>query len=341
MIIDCHAHVSAPPQLGGYKAGLVSHRGSHGRGAVKYTDEQLIAAWNRKEMAPCGHLEHMANNGLDMQLISPRPFQTMHSEKPGILVEWYIHEVNKIIADSVRLMPDKFFGVGGLPQQGGEPVEVVFDEMEHCIKEHDFKGFLLNPDPYENDGNKAPPMGDRYWYGLYEKACEYDVPLHIHTAGSRNPQREPYSLYFVNEETTAVYGFVNSSVFEDFPDLKIVVSHGGGAMPYQIGRFNAGSARSGAQGSTSKGLFVDRMRTMYFDTVLYSKESLEMLINVVGVDQVLYGSECPGVGSSINDETGECYDKTVPIIDSIDWLSEEDKTKIFSGNAKKVFNLDI
>ena len=83
------------------------------------------------------------------------------------------------------------------------------------------------------------------------------------------------------------------------------------------------------------------MRKMYFDTVLYSKESLEMLINVVGVDQVLYGSECPGVGSSVNDDTGECYDKTVPIIDSIDWLSEEDKTKIFSGNAKKVFNLDI
>ena len=101
MIIDCHAHTSAPPQLAVYKAGLVSHRGSHGRGKVSYTDEQLVAAWNRKEMAPCGHIEHMTNNGIDLQLISPRPFQTMHSEKPGYLVEWYIHEVNNIIADSV------------------------------------------------------------------------------------------------------------------------------------------------------------------------------------------------------------------------------------------------
>jgi len=134
---------------------------------------------------------------------------------------------------------------------------------------------------------------------------------------------------------------VNSNVFEDFPDLKIVVSHGGGAMPYQIGRFNAGTARAGAQSSTSKGLFIDRMRNMYFDTVLYSKEALELLIKVVGVDRVMYGSECPGVGSSINADTGECYDKTVPLIESIDWLSDKDREMIFSGNAKKVFNLDI
>lgn len=341
MIIDCHAHTSAPPQLAVYKAGLVSHRGSHGRGKVSYTDEQLVAAWHRKEMAPCGHVEHMSNNGIDLQLISPRPFQTMHSEKPGYLVEWYIHEVNNIIADSVRLFPGKFFGIGGLPQQGGEPVNVVFAEMERCVKKLGFKGFLLNPDPYENDGQKAPPMGDRYWYPLYEKACELDVPLHIHTAGSRFPQREPYSLYFVNEETTAVYGFVNSMVFDDFPQLKIVVSHGGGAMPYQIGRFNAGSAKSGAQGSTSKGLFIDRMRNMYFDTVLYSREALELLIKVVGADRLLYGSECPGVGSSINHETGETYDRTVPLISSFDWLSAEDKYKIFEGNAKQVFKLDV
>jgi predicted TIM-barrel fold metal-dependent hydrolase len=119
------------------------------------------------------------------------------------------------------------------------------------------------------------------------------------------------------------------------------VSHGGGAMPYQIGRFNAGSAKSGAQGSISSGLFIDRMRKMYFDTVLYSKEALELLIRVIGPDQILYGSECPGVGSSINHETGETYDKTVPLIENIDWLSAEDKFKIFEGNARKVFNLKV
>jgi predicted TIM-barrel fold metal-dependent hydrolase len=91
----------------------------------------------------------------------------------------------------------------------------------------------------------------------------------------------------------------------------------------------------------AKGLFVDRMRHMYFDTVLYSKEALELLIKVVGPDRILYGSECPGVGSSINHETGQTYDRTVPLIESIDWLTAEDRFKIFEGNAKRVFNLTI
>lgn len=339
MIIDAHAHTASPPSLAGYKAGLLSHRGAHGRGKVPYTEEQLRAAWHRVEMAPAGHMEHMDYCGIDVQLISPRPFQTMHSEKPGYLVEWYIHEVNRIIHDSAKLFPDRIIGVGGLPQQAGEPVEVVFDEMEHCVKEYGFKGFLMNPDPYENDGSEAPRLGDRYWYPLYEKACELDVPLLLHTAGSRRPQKTPYSMHFVNEETTAVYGLVNSTVFEDFPDLKIICSHGGGAIPYQVGRFNASSARR--PGATAATLFQSRMRKMYFDTVLYSKEALELLIKVVGPDNLLFGSECPGVGSSINPETGETYDKIAPMIQGFDWLSEEDKTKIFEGNARRLYKLDV
>lgn len=341
MIIDCHAHTASPPGLGIYKAALLSHRGAHGRGKVRYTPELLEAAWHRKEMAPTGHMEHMAYCGIDMQLISPRPFQTMHSEKPGYLVDWYIHEVNKIIRDSVKMFPDKIIGVGGLPQQAGEPVEVVFEEMELCVREYGFKGFLLNPDPFENDGTEAPQLGDRYWYPLYEKAVELDVPLQIHTAGSRRPQKEPYSMYFVNAETTAVYNLVKSTVFEDFPDLKIICSHGGGAIPYQIGRFNSSTSPRADQDNSKVELFQDRMRKMYFDTVLYSKEALELLIRVVGPDNLLFGSECPGVGSSINRDTGETFDKIAPIIQGFDWLSDEDKTKIFEGNARRVFNLDI
>lgn len=341
MIIDAHAHTASPPSLAAYKAGLVSHRGAHGRGKVRYTDEQLEAAWHRVEMAPTGHLEHMENCGIDVQLISPRPFQTMHSEKPGYLVEWYIHEVNRIISDSARLFPDKIIGVGGLPQQGGEPIELVFEEMEHCVRDYGFKGFLMNPDPHENDGTMAPRLGDRYWYPLYEKACELDVVLHLHTAGSRRPQKEPYSMHFINEETTAVYGLINSTVFEDFPGIKIMCSHGGGAIPYQIGRFNASSARRAEADNDAGALFQNRLRKMYFDTVLYSEDALELLIKVVGPDNLLFGSECPGVGSSTNPETGETFDKIAPVIQGFDWLSDEDKAKIFEGNARRLYKLDL
>jgi predicted TIM-barrel fold metal-dependent hydrolase len=231
-------------------------------------------------------------------------------------------------------MPDKFYGVGGLPQAAGEPIDACFPELERCVKQLGFKGVIVNPDPYENSGVKAPPMGDPYWYPLYEKLCELDVVGHLHATGSREPEREPYTLHFINEETTAVFGLVNSPVLDDFPKLKILVSHGGGAIPFQIGRFDAASARRpGAE------RFRDRMRRLYYDTVLYTSEALELLIKTVGVNQVLYGAECPGVGSSINPDTGLTFDNIVPTIQAFHWLSDSDKAQILETNARELFKL--
>ena len=137
-------------------------------------------------------------------------------------------------------------GICGLPQVAGEPIENTFPELNRCISELGFKGCLLNPDPFENSGKEAPGLGDRYWYPLYEKLCELDVPAHVHATGSRS-DRTPYTVHFINEETIAVFNLVNSTVFEDFPTLKIVISHGGGAIPYQLGRFEAGSIRPGSR----------------------------------------------------------------------------------------------
>lgn len=335
MIIDCHSHVSAPVQLWAYKASLLSHRGAHGRGKVNVTDDEIMVAVNKKEMAPHGHLDMMEHVGTDLQLISPRPFQMMHSERPAKLVQWFIEECNNIIYRQTQLMPDKFVGIAGLPQVGGEPVEIALPELERSVNELGFKGCLLNPDPYENNGNHPPALGDRYWYPLYEKLCELDVPGHIHGTGSRS-EREPYSLRFINEETTAVFGLVNSDVFKDFPNLKIVVSHGGGAIPYQLGRFESGSLRN-----PNAERFSERMRKLYFDTVLYTPEALELLIKVVGADQCLFGAECPGVGSAVNPDTGRTMDDIKPYIEGFEWLSAEDKKKILEDNAKRVFKLDL
>jgi len=333
LIIDCHAHVTAPKALWAYKAGLVSHRGSHGRGGLRISDEDILHAWNAKEMAPTGHLDHMQACGIDMQCISPRPFQMMHSEKPTKIVHYWTEETNNIIHRSCELMPDKFYPVAGLPQAAGEPIEDALPELERCVNEFGFKGCLVNPDPYENSGTKAPPLGDLYWYPLYEKLCELDVVGHIHATGSREPEREPYTLHFINEETTAVYGLVNSSVLDDFPDLKILVSHGGGAVPFQLGRFDAASARG------TRGRFRDRMRKLYYDTVLYTQDALELLIKKVGVDHVLYVAECPGVGSSINPDTGQTFDNIVPHLQGFDWLSDEDKGKILEHNVRELFKI--
>ncbi len=136
----------------------------------------------------------------------------------------------------------------------------------------------------------------------------------------------------MNEESIAVVGLVESDVFKDFPDLKIVISHGGGAIPYQIGRFQSLASRSGID-------FIEGMRNLYYDTVLYSEDALRLLIKTVGADRCLYGAECPGVGSTIDPTTGSTRDDIVPYIKGFDWLTDQQKRDILAGNAIRLFGL--
>jgi len=330
--IDAHAHVSVPSEVWAYKAGLLSHRGAHGRRGPQLTDEELIAAYHKKEMAPVGHLESMKLNKIDVQLISPRPFQMMHSEKFK-LVQWFHEEVNNIIYRDTQLFPGQFYGVCMMPQAAGEPIQKALPELERCVKELGFVGTLLNPDPYENTGTEAPPLGDRYWYPLYEKLCELDVPAHIHGTTSHS-ERTPYTLHFINEETIAVYGLINSTVFKDFPTLKIVVSHGGGAIPYQFGRFQSGSMRN-PPGQR----FSDGLKKLYFDTVLYTESALKLLVEVMGPDNLVFGAECPGVGSSVNPDTGHTFDDIVPYIENMSTLNAQQKRDILENNARRLYKI--
>jgi predicted TIM-barrel fold metal-dependent hydrolase len=83
------------------------------------------------------------------------------------------------------------------------------------------------------------------------------------------------------------------------------------------------------------------MRHLYYDTVLYSKDALELLFKTVGVDRCLFGTERPGVGTVKDPRTGRWLDETRFTIESIEWLTDADKKMIFEDNAKRVFNLKV
>ena len=114
------------------------------------------------------------------------------------------------------------------------------------------------------------------------------------------------------------------------------MSHGGGAIPFQLGRFEAASARK-----PGGPLFSESMRNLYYDTVLYSEEALRLLVKAVGVDRCLFGAECPGVGSARNPATGRTYDDIAPLIRNAEWLGDKDKSAILADNARKVFKLSL
>ena len=303
------------------------------RGSPGATDDDIIKALNAPVHGGTSHLEQLKEAGTDMQLISPRPYQQMHSENPR-LVQWFTEETNNLIARQVKMFPKVFRGVCGLPQSPGVSPRNVLPYLERCVKEQGFVGCLLNPDPGEASGVETPALGERYWYPLYEKLVELDIPAHIHSAGCRS-ERLTYSLHFINEESIAVVSLLNSTVFTDFPTLKILVSHGGGAIPYQVARFDASALRRGTE------RFSERLRKLYFDTVLYSRDALELLFKTVGADRCLFGTERPGVGTVKDPKTGKWLDETRHIIEGFEWLSAAEKKMIFEDNVKKVFKLEL
>jgi predicted TIM-barrel fold metal-dependent hydrolase len=328
MIIDIHAHVVAPTALYAHRSNLLA-AGGHYRSAVGVTDDALAESAAK-------NVALMDSVGTDMQLISPRPFQQMHSTKPDRVVHWWMEANNDVIAATVALHPGRFAGMAGLPICAGSPVTEALGELDRAINQLGFVGVSLNPDPYEGTG-PSPTLGDKYWYPLYEKLVEYDAPALIHSAGC-NSGRESYSGHFVTEESIAILSILDSNVFDDFPGLKIIVGHGGGSIPYQIGRWQAETLSPALGGSLDSERFEVKLRRFWFDTVLHHAPSLELLFKTVGPDRCMFGTEKPGSGSAINPVTGRSFDDLRPVIEGIEALSADDRALIFEGNARTVFS---
>lgn len=325
MIIDSHAHVVMPPQSFRFMAELIGGRGNPSMPpkiadeAVRKVAEEIVGI--------------MDSVGTDLQFISPRPYLQMHSVKPVRVTELWTRHCNDIIARVVAMFPDRFRGVAGLPQFMQEsPAERCVAELERCVNQLGFVGCLINPDPTEGADLPPPGLGDPFWHPLYEAMTRLDVPALIHSAGSCSA-RESYTLKFINEESIAIVSLLGSDTFEKFPALKIVVAHGGGAIPYQMGRFRSWSVRRGDKTS-----FDEQLKRLHFDTCNYSQDSLELLLKVAGVPNVLFGTEKPGTGSARDPVSGRDYDDVKPLIEAISWLTAQDRNDIFECNCRRLYS---
>jgi Amidohydrolase len=305
MIIDAHAHLVAPDGLYAYRALLLADGGYHS-GRPKISDDDLAAA-------AASNVAVLDSVGTDIQLLSPRPFHLATSMAPATLVDPWVRANNDTIARTVALYPQRFAGVADLG----------------------FVGVLVNPDLHEGRG-ATPPLGDRYWYPLYEKLLEYDLPVHVHSAGCFSG-RETYSEHFVTEESIAILSMLRSPVFTDFPSLRVLISHGGGSVPYQIGRWQAEVLHPGLGGTPDSERFETALRRFWFDSVLHNPPSLELLLRTVGPDRVLFGTEKPGSGSASNPDTGRDFDDLKPVIEGFGFLADADRKAVFEDNARTVF----
>src|SRR4029077_1112003 len=168
-------------------------------------------------------------------------------------------------------------------------------------------------------------------YPIYEKLCELEVPAMIHVSSSCNPNFHHTGAHYINADTTAFMQLLQGDLFHDFPQLKLVIPHGGGAVPYHWGRYR------GLAQDMKKPLLKDQLlKNVYFDTCVYHQPGIDLLLKVIPVENILFASEMVGAVRGIDPETGQYFDDTKRYIDSSN-LSAGDKRRIFESNAKKVY----
>jgi len=238
--------------------------------------------------------------------------------------------VNDLIHRVCTLFPASFAGVCQLPQSPGVSPGSCAGELERCVNELGFVGCNLNPDP--SDGYwTEPPLIDRWWYPLYEKLVELEVPAMIHASMSCNPNFHGSGGHYINGDTTAIMQLIQGDLFKDFPTLNFVIPHGGGAVPYHWGRYRGIGLNLGRPP-----LREHLLGNVFFDSCVYNTIGMDLLLRTIGPDNVLFASEMIGAVKGIDPESGHYFDDTKRYLDAVE-LTDADRRKVFEDNARKVY----
>ena len=153
----------------------------------------------------------------------------------------------------------------------------------------------------------------------------------VHVSASCNPNFHATGAHYINADTTAFMQFIEGDLFRDFPTLRFIIPHGGGAVPYHWGRY-----RGLADMLKRPPLTEHVMKNVFFDTCVYHQPGIDLLVKVIDLDNILFGSEMVGAVRGIDPETGHYFDDTKRYIDALP-IPDADKLRIFEKNARRVF----
>jgi 4-oxalmesaconate hydratase len=332
VIIDCHGHyTTAPPQLGQYrdaqKAALRDDPGHVGeKGTIDISDDELRDSLERNQ------LRLQRERGLGLTLFSPRASWMEHHVGNEHTSRFWSEHCNDLIRRICDLYPDNFAPVCQLPQSPRASVDSSVRELRRCVEEMEFVGCNLNPDPSGGYWN-GPTLADRAFWPLYEALCELDVPAMIHVSATCNPHFHTTGSHYLGSDTTAFMQAMTCGLFRDFPSMRWVIPHGGGAVPYHWGRFKGmGEENVGAGWHTLD----EMMMNVWFDTCLYHQRGIDLLFEFVPIENVLFASEMVGAVKGLNPDTGDYYDDTRKYVDRAA-LTDAQRRQVFELNVQRVY----
>jgi 4-oxalmesaconate hydratase len=328
MIIDCHGHYTTAP---------AAHKAFREAQLARLADPSLpepapaeISDDEIRESVEQNQLKLLRERGGDLMIFSPQASSMEHHvPDPATAVAWS-RACNNLIARVVGLFPGHFAGACQLPQTPNGTLDTCVAELRRCVDELGFVGCNLNPDPSGGHWT-SKPLTDAYWFPLYEAMVELDVPAMIHVSASCNENFHALGAHYINADTTAFMQLIEGDLFARFPTLRIVIPHGGGAVPYHWGRYRGLADRLGRPP-----LDAHVMKNVFFDTCVYHQAGIDLLGRVIDADNILFASELLGAVRGIDPETGHNWDDTKRFVDALD-ISEEDKRKVFELNARRVY----
>jgi len=331
LIIDIHGHyTTAPKSLEDWRnqqiAGIQDPSKMPKASDLKISDDEL------RETIETNQLAKMKERGSDLTIFSPRAsFMAHHIGDVNISSTW-ASICNELCYRVSQLFPDHFIGAAMLPQSPGVDPKTCLAEIDRCVHDYGMVGINLNPDPSGGHWN-SPPLTDRHWYPIYEKMVELNIPAMIHVSTSCNACFHTTGAHYINADTTAVMQLIQGDLFKDFPTLKFVIPHGGGAAPYHWGRYR------GLAQELKKPLLVEHLlKNIFFDTCVYHQPGIDLLTKVIPVDNILFASEMIGAVRGIDPETGHYYDDTKRYVLATPHLSQEQRYKVFEANARRVYS---
>jgi len=329
VIIDVHGHYTTAPQaLAEWRKRQIA--GINEPSQKPRASDLLITDAEIRETIEENQLAQMKRRGSDLTIFSPRASFMAHHVGDFEVSSTWAAICNELCYRVSELFPDHFVPAAMLPQSPGVAPETCVPELVKCVEQYGAVAINLNPDP---SGGRwtSPPLTDRHWYPIYEAMVEYDIPAMIHVSTSDNPCFHTTGAHYINADTTAVMQLIQGDLFRDFPTLRFVIPHGGGAAPYHWGRY-----RGLAQELSKPPLTEHLLKNVFFDTCVYHQPGIDLLTDVLPVGNILFASEMIGAVRGIDPDTGHYYDDTKRYIEASE-LTPLQKRLIYEGNARSVY----
>jgi 4-oxalmesaconate hydratase len=326
MIVDSHQHfvrLARHPEVEGFREAQLAGKNCDALPSIPDADiakslQQVVSLMDSRK--------------IDMAFASPRA-KAMATHDGTVEQNAIWADLNNgLVLRACQLNPGRFAPVGMLGQHPSCPSEQIAKQIERWTNDG-FVAFNFDPDGTGGRWQNLPFTGKQN-YAVFEAAQALGVPIVLHGSESIN-KNFPHTAvqYLIADITGFVQLMMAKELFRDFPRLRFLVPHGGGALPCQIGRWRA-IAKYNNWASPDEIL---GNGNAFVDTCMYNHMNMEMLFDAVPLDNILFGSECDGAFPGIvNEETNDHYDNTRRYVDDSK-LSSDDKDRVYSANAKRVY----